>query len=60
MKADKNFKMPKPCKRILMTMSGENKTIYRKMIIDSVLCCEEHLKRSMRSSKTMGESSTAE
>jgi hypothetical protein len=33
MKANQNFKLAKPTKRILATMHGEDRTLYKKLMI---------------------------
>jgi hypothetical protein len=48
MKPTKTFKMPKPVKRFLATLSKENRNSYKRQMINACLCYEEHLKKSLR------------
>lgn len=48
MKPTKAFKLPKPEKRFLASMTKEDRRSYKRQMIDANLAYEEHLKRIMR------------
>lgn len=49
MKLTSSFKMSKPTKRLLATMHGEDKKIFKAMAINAQLAFDEYEKRKLRS-----------
>lgn len=52
MKPTSNFKMAKPLKRFLATMSKNDRSIYKKAAIDAQLTEEEYNKKKLRVEKS--------